>query len=243
MTKHAAERKSAPRSKAHRKMHGHEAHHNSTRPPRRSKAKFYNFENLDAIKILLGVAAAGIAGTAAFMLFAPKRNPIEDFYESFSDVREDAADLASDTWETGKHAYHAATDFAENVKEKAQDWIDSSDSKTGAIAAAVGGVLLGASLIYLINQHAKNDLSDELYQKAKKYGKQFKHAADEISENISNSDWLNKIRDVVETIIEKVAEFREEHFDEGRSSRLGLGDAFNFAIAGLRLWDKYYSKR
>lgn len=249
MTRHPIiEKKIA--SKSHKKASSHNAH--GANGMQKDHANFNRskktrlFENKNA-NIGLGAVAMGLAGVATFLLLNTKkksRNLKKDFYNSFNDFKEEAEGLAHDAYEKGRRAYDLASDYARNVRETAHDAMEEPYSRNLLIAGTIGGTILGASLVYLLNRNHNEEPTD-FFGKAAHVFDSIKEAASSASENVRSADWLEAAKEVLDAVAESIHEEGEHNSSHSRAhvNPLNIQQAIELGLSGYRFWQNLKRKR
>lgn len=245
MPKHPLiEKKTTLKSGANKRHSIHNGHgaNSSQRPQRGLHSKInrlLSFEDLNT-NIALGVIAMGLAGVATFLLLKPKkqtRNLRKDIYKTYRDFKEDAEEFAHDAYEKGKQAYDYATDYVESLKDTAHDVIEHPRSRSLLVAGTIGGTILGASLVYLLNRNNSKEHSETLFDKARYIVDSIKNVTNSASENLNSTNWLETAKEIIEAVSERVNAHEED--DEKLASNkhsLNLQNAIELGINGFRLW-------
>lgn len=245
-----------PLSRSHKKSSSHNAHQNGALPKgiatgiatgRYLQKKLLNNANTN---LALGIFAMGLAGATTFLILQNKsknKTLNQRLLNSYNDMRDDAKEFAHNAYERGRKAYDTAHDYAENIKETAYDVVEQPYSGPLLLAGAVGGTILGASLVFLMNKNKKTDRS--FLNRAMDAIDSLKGAATSAKENVKSTDWGSFANELIESFSERLHDEGsedEEHARHGHSTNHtihNLQNAIDMGISGFRLWQKLKNKR
>ncbi|MBA3815202.1 MAG: YtxH domain-containing protein [Parachlamydiaceae bacterium] len=197
------------------------------------------FDNVNT-NMALGLIAMGLAGAATLLILNKnQRAKNKSLYRTYSDVRDNAKEFADNVYEKGKKAYETASDYAENIKDTAYDVSDQPYSVPLLIAGTVGGTLIGASLLYLLNKDKNVDRT--FLSRAIHAIDSLKDAASTASDNVKTTDWSGIASGLIETLSEKLhgdEDEEEPHRNKNGHVMDNLQHAIDMGITGFRLWQK-----
>lgn len=221
-TKRSATKSSVRRKSAHKGMgaESYEALCNGYEALLNSNIGRKIKRNVSSSDMTKGLVAMGLAGAATLMLLKarqpkPAHNQI---YQAYNDLKDRANEYAHD-------AYDYAEDLADNVKESAQDILEYSESHP-LLLGAIGGSLLGASALYLLNRNGSVP-SEEMISKIKK-------AIGSLANSGKKSKgWSDTVMDVLEAV----------NGNSGKKASSTLHNAVELGMNGLSLLEAIMKKR
>ena len=200
-------------------------------------------------KLLLGVAAGGLVGAgAAFFLASRQEETFQDnLADAYKSVRSKAQNYA-------KKGINSVSDYAETIKDKANDFLESSYENSGStttiLLGALGGGILGIATILLLSPETGKEIRDDLaeaYEKTTDLASHLSKTGKNAAENLSSIDWVDLAKTVLQTVTnniqsEDVRHGVEEEFEEV-GARTNIPEILKFATMGLHLWQNVKGRR
>lgn len=212
-----------------------------TKPSARSKhSRTYLEEYGTNSTLALSAAAMGLAGAVTYFLLNTNNKKKNNkhlgkyLFDTYQDYKDEAEDIANNVYEKSKHIYDYATDYAENVKDKTSELMEKPASLL--LLGATGALVIGGSIAYMLNRkpHASSFI-DKFMDSVDN----IKESASSFSDNIASQDWVQTLKNVLETIDER--SHSREHSSKS-SSNFSIQNVIDLGIGGLKLWESI-SKR
>lgn len=229
--------------KSSHKKTSHHVNQNGSFPKNASIKQYLPKKIFNNNNIALGLIAMGLAGTATLLILNKRRNA-NTMTRKLYNIGSEAREFANDAFEKGKRAYDTVSDYAENFKDAAYDAVEQPYSRSLLLAGAVGGTLLGASLVYFLNSKREDRT---FLGKAIDTIDSLKDMASNAKDNVKSIDWGNIANDFIETVSERLFDDREEEESTHGRSRghtiNNLQNVVDMGIRGFRLWQKLKNKR
>jgi len=252
MSKNISIEKKPSSKSSHKRSSSHNAHQNGAFPKGIATGRYLQKKLLNNVNanIALGIFAMGLAGATTFLILNKKsknRTLNKRLFSTYNDIRDDAKEFAHNAYERGKRVYETASDYADNIRDTAHDVVEQPYSGPLLLAGAVGGTILGASLVFLLNKNKKTDRN--FLSRAMDAIDSLKGAATTAKENVKSTDWGSIANELIETFSERMHEERSEDEDSPRFDRSkgnaihNLQNAIDMGISGFRLWQKLKNKR
>lgn len=245
-------REKKPASKATKRHNLHNVHEANGFLPhfssRRGKHKEMSLPNINP-SVALGVIAMGVAGAATFMMLNSKKHTRKlrgNLYNKYQDIKDEAGEYAHEAMEKGRKIYDSASEYAEGIRDAAQEAFEQPHSGSLLLAGALGGTLLGATSVYFLNRYQGSGHSHEFLDKLMDIFGSVKNAATSMTGNRNSHGWLDTAKQFMESIQESMGHDQDEEEEElthnlPRSSI--LRDAIHLGFVGLRLWDNMMHSR
>ena len=227
-----------PHQQKHSTPKRHHVHHSQNGAKIHRSGKHSNdFLEEYGNHLALGAVAMGLAGIGTFLLLNSKnkkRGFGEQIYDSYGEYAENAEDIANNVYEKGREIYDYATECAGNIRNKMKD----SPHWSLFLLGAAGGITIGGTIAYMISHqpHANKNFLNKLIDVLDN----IKESAGSISENINSSEWLERAKDVLETINDKVGLEKNSSKSHGNFS---IKNAIDLGLTGFKLWECVSKKK